>query len=293
MKQNNDNHIFQGLQRDSATTQQQSSYLWDAQNIRITAREGAPLFTITNERGPLEIKLNNIIGSYLGHCVITDYLVLFTRDDSNDSNKKDYIYRVDLNSREVKTLYNSAYGDLDFDFKHPIETMPYFENNLIQKVYWIDGKNQPRVINIIDTDTVYIPTSFDFVPAVNLSTEVSIDKQYTGGSFHSGVIQYAFTYFNKYMQESNIFYTSKLFSLDFNDRGGSPEEIVPCSFKINISNVDISFEYVRVYSILRTSLNSIPTCKRVADVDIQNLTKVSIIDTRVTNIEDLLTWKDL
>lgn len=288
MKQNNDNHIFQGLQRDSATTQQQSSYLWDAQNIRITAREGETLFTITNERGPLKIELDNIIGSYLGHCVITDYLVLFTRDGSN---KKDYIYRVDLNSHEVIPLYDSTYGNLDFDFDYPIETMPYFENNLIQKVYWIDGKNQPRVINIIDTDTVYIPTSFDFVPAVDLSTQVSIDKYYTGGSFHSGVIQYAFTYFNKYMQESNIFYTSKLFSLDFNDRGGSPEEIVPCSFKINISNIDLSFEYIRVYSILRTSLNSIPTCKRVADVNIQHLNRISVIDTGT--IGDIIDFTEL
>lgn len=274
--QNNDNHVFQGLQRDSATTQQQASYLWDAQNIRITAREGETLFTITNERGPKEIKLDNIIGSYLGYCVITKYLVLFTRDSKND---EDYIYRVNLNTNEVVTLYNSADGDLGFDLNYPIETMPYYENDLVQKVYWIDGNNQPRVINIIPTDVVYSPTAFDFIPAVNPSTTVQITKNYTGGAFHSGVIQYAFTYYNKYMQESNIFYTSKLYALDFNDRGGSPEETVPCSFNISVTNLDPNFEYIRVYSIHRTSLNSAPTCKRVTDINIKNLSKINVIDT--------------
>ena len=50
------------------------------------------------------------------------------------------------------------------------------------------------------------------------------------------------------------------------DRGGRPDESVSNSFKITINKVDRNFRYVRIYSILRTSLDGTPITKRVADI---------------------------
>jgi len=64
-------------------------------------------------------------------------------------------------------LYNSSKGNLHFSPLHPIEAIASYENANIQKVYWTDGNNQPRMINIApfkDTNiTKYTPKSFDFV----------------------------------------------------------------------------------------------------------------------------------
>lgn len=45
-----ENHIFQGLKRDTHQIRQDAKFLWDAHNIRITNREDNSLFSITNEK---------------------------------------------------------------------------------------------------------------------------------------------------------------------------------------------------------------------------------------------------
>jgi len=101
------------------------------------------------------------------------------------------------------------------------------------------------------------------VPSLQLKEDVRVTKKYGGGTFAAGVIQYAFTYYNQYGQESNIFYTSTLRYISPPDRGASPEERVSNSFDIVVKNVDTNFDYLRIYSIQRTSINSTPICKRV------------------------------
>ena len=87
------------------------------------------------------------------------------------------------------------------------------------------------------------------------------------------------TYYNMYGQESAFFYYSDLFYTAHTDRGGTEEETVTNSFKIHISNVDTQFEYIRIYSILRTSLNATPQCRIVADIKTEGITNAEIIDT--------------
>lgn len=91
----------------------------------------------------------NIRGKTLGSCVIGDSLILFTHESGADR-----IYK--LNKPDESTSISNGIilfeGDLNFidDGKHLIQTLPFFENENVQKVYWIDGFNQPRVINIAD-----------------------------------------------------------------------------------------------------------------------------------------------
>lgn len=148
--------------------------------------------------------------------------------------------------------------------------MIFYENEYIKKVYWTDGLNQPRVINIAATPDViskWNNDSFNFVRTLNLNEKVTIERNIVAsGSFAPGVIQYAFTYFNKYGQESNIFYTSPLYYISYNNRGASPEDRVSNSFNIEMTNVDSRFDYIRIYSIHRTSINATPDVKRVVDL---------------------------
>ena len=188
-----------------------------------------------------------------------------------DSMLDDRIYKLWFNNGALtgKRLFR---GDLGFNYKHPIETISFYENTDIRKVYWTDGLNQPRVINIAaasDVVSKWNTDSFNFVRTLSLNEKVTIERNIVAnGSFAPGVIQYAFTYFNKYGQESNIFYTSPLYYISCNNRGASPEDKVSNSFNIEVTNVDKRFDYIRIYSIHRTSTNATPDVRRVTDLAI-------------------------
>jgi len=71
-----------------------------------------------------------------------------------------------------------------------------------------------------------------------------------------------------------LYYTS------YTDRGASADNIVSTSFNIEIKNIDTSFQYLRIYSILRTSIDATPQCKIVIDIPIsENTDDITYIDT--------------
>lgn len=267
-----DIHIFKGMQRDMSVSKQSPEFLWDAHNIRLTAIQDDTMLSVTNEKGTAQVSGVSFTGTYLGHCVMNNYLVVFTTHNGTD-----YIYRVNkTDNYNTEILYS---GSLNFDPNFPIETLGVYENELVQKVYWVDGQNQPRLINIVKEQlehsnvaqvrSHYNNSSFDFVRDLSLQESINVTRQAaSGGQFQSGVIQYALTYYDKYGQESNIAYITPIHYITHNDRGGSPEEKVGVSFKVNISGLDPNFDYARLYSIYRSSLNGTPVVKRLTDIPI-------------------------
>ena len=278
-------HVFQGMKRDVHQIRQDGKFLWNAHNIRITNREDSTLLSITNEKGPKSTGVT-FNGIYVGHCIVGDYLVVFTAAEDGSFN---CIYRVKDNGTSFanKQIYSEnpvTSGGWSPD--HPIEAIGVYETELVQKVYWVDGVNQPRVINVAKPESLgvdpesscYTKEEFDFIRTLALKETVKVHKSYGSGSFSPGVIQYAMSYYCKNGQESNIFYTTPLQYISHRDRGGSPEETVGNSFLIKINNVDTNFDYIRLYSIHRTSIDSTPTVKVVTDIQVTNSTVLSYLD---------------
>lgn len=272
-----------GMNRDTSPSVFSPEFAFENRNIRLSTNEGNTQMSWVNERGTqlIGLKINptpyikdessihydtEIHGTTIGTAIINHQLVLFTVSED-----KNYIYSLKKNGSlfEGKILFS---GDLNFNSKYPIETLVVFESELIQKVYWTDNYNSVRVINVApyaDNKTAYYNSnSFEFIPEVLLST-VNVTKINGSGEFPAGVIQYAFTYYNKYMQESNIFYVTPLQYICHSNRGGSPEEVIANSFKLKLSQPDPNFDYLRIYSILRTSKNTTPLVKRVQDIKIE------------------------
>ena len=289
-----------GMQRDLSASAFNSEFAYENKNIRIMPTDENTLLSIVNEKGTKPVTIEGIgetiEGTVIGQAVIDNELILFTTKESidriykiwyeEDKFKGEQLYpNIDLSEEELPKT------SLGFDSKHPIETTSFYENDSIKKVYWTDGKNQPRVINITATKEVrdsWNSNSFNFVPTLKLKETVNITRNIVAnGVFAPGVIQYSFSYFNKYGQESNVFYTSPLYYISYNNRGASPEDKVSNSFDIELSNVDNSFDYIRVYSIHRTSINAVPTVKRVVDLaplldSSDNLYKVRYTDNGVS-----------
>ena len=288
-----------GMQRDLSASAFNPEYAYENKNIRIMPTDESTLLSIINERGNKPSSItgigDNLVGTPIGQSLINNELVVFTAGDKSllnvsdisaegeeisditeeeltidlDLNSDDRIYKLWFSGGKLngKRLFR---GQLGFDPHYPIEAISFYENSDIRKVYWTDKLNQPRVINIAAADNViskWNSNSFDFVIKLKLQEEVTIERNIVAnGTFAPGVIQYAFTYFNKYGQESNIFYTSPLYYVSYNNRGASPEDKVGNSFSIVIDNIDKSFDYVRIYSIHRTSIDAVPTVKRVVDL---------------------------
>ena len=219
------------------------------------------------------------IGTVLGSTTIGNKVVIFTKyDDGTDAiivGEPDAKY----NNFNCTYLYQ---GDLNFKIDNPIECITSYEADDVQKVYWVDGINQPRVANICNIYTS--STAFDFSPEIPNGVNVNIEKEYSGsGIFPSGVIQYYITFYTKFGSETNAAYESSLYYISPDDRGGEPNEINTCSFKISISTESSDFEYARVYSVLRTSLNATPQVYIVEDINIKEGESTTIIDNNIYN----------
>lgn len=290
-----------GMQRDLSASAFNSKYSYENKNVRVMPTDESTLLSLINEKGNKKSSIAGI-GDYIegipiGQSLINDELIIFsygektelpevdieaeestindiTAEESSieiETTPLDRIYKLwfDNGNLTGKLLFK---GDLGFDYKHPIESISFYENADIRKVYWTDGLNQPRVINISAATSIinkWKDDSFNFVRTLKLREDISIERNLVAnGDFTPGVIQYAFTYFDKYGQESNIFYTSPLYYISYNNRGANPEDKVSNSFNIRIINPDSSFDYVRIYSIHRSSINATPTVKRVVDLTI-------------------------
>lgn len=264
-----------GMNKDINISKFSNEHSRDNYNISISKSNSGDMFSFSNEKGTKKLSLkskdglsqiDNIQGIVIGTCVIDKYLVVFSTKNLNreDSPIGDYIYKI---YKDDDFIYEKLFdGNLNFCVKDPIEAIGNYENENIIKVYWTDDYNQPRYINIQNPST--LANNFNFCPEINFVDDISITKEYGGGQFPSGVIQYAFSYWNKNGSESNIFKTSKQFYLTQEDRGASPDETVQNSFVITINDLDSGFDYLRVYSVIRTSKDTTAQCRIVADIKI-------------------------
>ncbi len=278
-----------GMNQDLSVSAFNPEFAYENMNLRLSTNEGNTLMSWVNEKGTKLITLKidtapweesdskeyaaTLTGIPVGTAILNHQLVVFTH--YSDTNK-DYIYKFTAPDNEGvmngMLLYS---GNLGFDTAFPLETLESYEAEDIQKVYFTDGKNQPRVINIAaSTDIIQKWNEeinengkifFNFVPEVNLesgNSTISVTKNPTaGGLFAPGVIQYCFTYAHKHGQQTNIIDVSPIEYLTHVERGASPEEKVGCSFNISIKGIDTNYDYIRLYSIQRTSINATPICK--------------------------------
>lgn len=291
-----------GMNTNMSPKFQSNEYATYMNNIRITKDDNG-ILSLQFERGNKRLNLD-IKGCVIGTCVLNKYLVLFTQESNAHRRpngdiviiKTDHIYRLEIINEDLN-IVEIFTGNLNFDTKYPLETLGVYENENIQKVYFIDGKNQARVINILedynlkyqDTLSEYKKTAFDFIAELQLNEEVYIHKIIGTGEFPQGTIQYVFSYYDKHGRQSNLFAQSDLQYLAY-AKGVSPEEKVNCSFNISIYNVDKQFDYIRVYSIIRTSQDTTPIIKRVIDLPISNINKN---ETSLAKVGTLNTYSNL
>lgn len=264
-----------GMQQDLSISKEGKDFAYKNLNIRIQATGDGTLASITNIKSPKRLQVSTLVGVVLNSILCNKYIIVFTH-----STEYDYIYRIDLeDSCKVNTLYK---GNLNFHTNQPIDSTFYYENDKVQKIYWVDGwtsngsNNYPRVINIItegerngsDFTPYSANTNFDFYPQIgNVVPQITATKNFNVASeLPAGTIQYFVSYFNHNRSETLIVGQSFLYSVDLKTRGAKADE-TGCAFDITISNIDsTNFDYIRLYSVRRTSLNGEIVVSIVSDI---------------------------
>lgn len=307
-----------GMKQDTSESAFDSKYAYENRNIRIDARNNNTLLSIENERGNtqitsinvwrylmsgddlpysvLEETINTLPFVVIGQVVIDKYLVLFGKIN----NTYDVIARLEYISTGTRAGWNMVYfyndRGLNFSTSNPIEALPNIETEKIKKVYWVDGLNPPRVINIVNENYIDNASIYNLTATLALKEQFIVTKDLSRqGLFTPGKVQFCFTYFNDTDTESNIIEMSPLFDVTLFDDGVAQNATGVNTngvFNIQITNLDSSFKYVKIYCMEYSSLSGLPRVTSLPKITIPQSVGASIhlVDTGKNHIEDSLTF---
>lgn len=275
------------MQQDLAVNKFPANAAYEIRNMRLVTTGDDTSLCLVNEKSNLNTEIT-IEGTVLGVQVINEYAIVFSKESKyNDNICKIYLQDGKLVKQDIFS------GNLNFSVNNPIESIGIYETENIQKVYWVDGINQPRVINVSNTGIERIKLGniyqFDFLPRIANDTGVNVDikkLKLSGGNFPAGVVQYAISYFNLYGQQTGIIYQSPLLYTSTDNRGLSPEDKSSDAFSLKISNLNKQFEYIRVYRLIWTSPDTTPSAEIVGDYKVDDsytesqITRTSLISNR-------------
>lgn len=312
---------YGGINQDIAKSKVQGNTYYDATNVKLTPVEGQSFGALSNAYGnklaltlpspqisvsnktiyygdkTLEYKnteindLSTIGGTQEinGHIETTKGVILF----STDSNGTDCIWEVpdlDVDNLDAELLY---IRNMEFSISNPIQALFNYENELIQKIFWVDGKNYLRFFNKKQS----IENGFEFdlidtpVASINSKSTIDISKPTVesggGGGVHTaGVIQYGYTLYNLNGAETSLSPLSDLYPLDkgIGEGGGNVNEVVGAMPIVTITDVDDKYTFLKLYAVKYTEYNGTPSIKLIYDGNIGNYDKFTFNDTDTHNL---------
>lgn len=279
--------ITKGMCQDIDVQSVSNEFAFRLFNIKAQVLDSASSNNLTNEKGNSRIRLLDyytkdevyIAGTVIGviQCTV-DTVVIFTYVDGSTN----YIYKLVYDeTKDAIIVRVVAYGNFNIPITHISENKEIqtevsgifsYENSEVQKVYWVDGVNQLRYLNIADSNKnlpITDANKLNSNPEFKVNHHIEVERVPGGGVFTPGTIQYAFTYFDRYGAETNIVDMTPLYYIGEENRGVREDQTVGCSFKVTIKNPDTSFDCARIYSIQRAGINAAPLVKIVGDVNLK------------------------
>lgn len=309
-------YTFKGSNRDISHTKHDFNYYFEGQHIKLIATDSKSTGSLTNEKGnervltipeitintnPRQIVYGNSILDYIdvnnelsnvpnfsdsqiiiGHTTTRDGIILITTDDLG----MDCIWEVtDIfsNDYELRLLY---VRNLELSSSNPVQILFNYENENIQKIYWVDGKNQIRFLNIRhsniegNSNIIEIPQdTINFVGDINFSQPI-IGNIISGGLHTAGMIQYVYNLYRLNGIETTISPPSKLIPLNKGDGygGGDINEIVGRTVEVKINNIDNKYTHIKVYAIKYTSFGEEPSVNLIEERELNNDSSITVYD---------------
>ncbi len=307
-------NTYSGMSQDLSKSKTRNEFYFEGRNIRIVSSNESTTGSITNEKGnELLLSIPNININFTTKTILYDTKSLnYTTDEINDLyDIPSYEYGEQIiigncktnNGFIIATTNNNGLDciwyltdnfnltllylrNLNFSEDNPLQILNNYENNKIDKIYWIDGKEQMKFLNIyhsIDNNDLeelidLSSTSLNVTSEVNLINPIIEDISY-GGTHTSGMIQYAYSYYKINGSQSSLSPLSELISLGKSSiEGGDVNETVGSIPKIIINEIDSRFTNLRLYAVKYTSFNQLPSISLIADRDITGFNTFSYYD---------------
>lgn len=308
-----------GMNQDLSKSKHPGDTYFDASAIRIINTDEQSLFSVINEKGnklsltlpsPMIDSTNNRINygtknlpftntpnneilnsglpatsgtqTIIGYTTTRDSIILF----STDGNGFDCIWEAEDLLEDNLDLVLLYCRNLNFTSNSPIQAIFNYENENIQKVYWVDGLNQLRYVNIKhsisngDNENLIDLSSNNINIVGDYSLSQPILNDIVGGGVHtSGVIQYAYNLYRLNGSQTTISPLSEIVSLDRGNLGGGAlNQVVGVTPNLTIPNLDTNYTNIRIYSIKYTSFNQTPTISLIEDSAIDSYTNYRFSD---------------
>lgn len=263
-----DTFIIKGMRQDASEAVFDTAFAFANKNIRIDARDNNTTLCVTQEKGNEQILrielyndleynifdsvLNALPFTVIGHCELDNYCILFGIDNV----QKDIIARLELHNNIFKLVYLYKGALLHFDIQHPIECLPNIETQQIKKVYFVDGKNNPRAINILKQYDANDMGDISLGFALQLNENFTVNKIWNvDGHYPAGKVQFAFSYYNDQQTETNLVEVTPMYDCTGLHQAISADSpnTSEHSFRLTIDNLDTQYQFLRVYMFFFSS----------------------------------------
>jgi hypothetical protein len=255
-------YVVTGIDQDTAPDKRNYEALYDAENIRIV-NNGRNL-SVKPIKEPLEFSTPDLPTSQevIGSVEVDGYLYIFTTNNLGS----DYLRRIDSNGNMI-TIFS---GDYDFNSNNRIEAIANYENENIIKIYWTDGVNMLRFVNVVSTSYPLVNPKINVVQPVTLVTPTV--STVSGGTLPAGKIQYVYSLYDLQGTETVLSPVSEAIALTKYFEGAESGQSSGLSVQVTINGVDTNFDYIRVYSITYTEVDQTPTVIMITDEAITDST---------------------
>ncbi|MEX0598489.1 MAG: hypothetical protein WD512_18550, partial [Candidatus Paceibacterota bacterium] len=253
---------LKGIYKNCHPLDQPEGTYRDALNISIDEYLGA----VVNEKGTTLI--DNLPVNYivLGNIVLpNDDIVIFSTGANDEIGL--------FNGSVYTTLVND---DLNFNQNNSIHGSSYQNKFNDQYVFWVDGLNPARFLNV-DDPTFSSTTYLNIFPSTEKHPNINIDSiNNIGGSLKSGAYYFAIAYKHKdgtltnfYTIEGPAFITT---GID-NKTGGEGGQRTSKSISLSFDNIDLEYEAIQIAVI--------PSYEEVID-EVLLLPEISVETTEYT-----------
>lgn len=241
-----------GLNKDLTVSKTPKEYLEFALNVVKDGFTGE-LGSLHSEGGCEEqLESSYVIGGltykHVGNIMMTpDKMILFLV-----SSTKEIIASI---SKGVVTVLLELSGTerIGMDTKYPIQGAGRIRRGTEEIVYWCDGKNPDRVLNLSQLDNyknssgTFIPNLSLFIPAFNIATCEMLSENSSGGLIALGTYRLSLYYVDKNGANSEVFYVSNQIQVARGDTVSGEDYLISGAHnKDSENNSDLTYAFVSV-----------------------------------------------
>jgi len=251
--------LIKGLNKDASKRSQPEGTYRDARNAVVNEELGA----LKRERG-LKEKLDLGDFSIYGYVLLDegDY-ILFLRDSGNVSEivRWDGSTLTTIASDDINRTEGSDFSS-PLDLRNPVQATYRSLANGDDVIYWTDGVNPPRFLNITQgvPGPNPSPDELNIFPEINTNPEFSLDQVMDfGGSLKAGSYHLAFAYVDQDESTTNYFLTAGPIKIPgVGGFGDDDETATRRAVQFTLSNLDTSYDGLRVALIKDTNVEILP-----------------------------------